>query len=124
LLRLPGRRPALLLSPPLRLAPPPLPASQCIERPVARDRQYPGNDRPPPRCVLVRVAPHLHEHVAHDLLRLVLIPQDAKCETEEPGRQYVVQLGQRALVVRLETARERALLLLTKTFRQGHLDSG
>src|SRR5439155_19615176 len=41
----------------------------------------------------------------------------------DPRRHRVEQLRQRALVARLEAPLERALLLLTKTFRRDHLDS-
>src|SRR6266850_1399203 len=106
-----------------RLAPPPAPAAQGVERPVACNRQYPGQERPAPTIVLVDVAPYLHEHVAHHLLSLVLVLQNAKRQAQNPRRHDVVQLPQRVLVPCLEAPLERALKLLTKTFRRGHLDA-
>src|SRR5947208_11490651 len=106
-----------------RLAPPPPAAAQGVERPVARNRQYPGNERPASLVRLVDVAPYLHEHVADHLLGLVLVLQNAKRQAQDPRRHEVEQLPQRALVPRFEAPLEGALMLLTKTFRRGHLDS-
>src|SRR5438445_5419855 len=105
-----------------RLAPPPPPAAQGVERPVARNRQYPGYKRPAAPVVLVDVTPHLHEHVAHHVLGLVFVLQNAKRQTQDPRCDKVEQLPERVLVPRFEAPLERALVLLTKTFRRGHLD--
>src|ERR1041385_3502411 len=113
----------LRLSPALALAPPAAATAEDVERPVARDPQYPRHQRSSPRVVLVDVAPDLHEHVAHYLLGLVLVVQNAKRETEHPAREEVVQLLERALVPCLEAPLQGALLHLTKTFWRGHLDS-
>src|SRR2546428_314917 len=105
-----------------RLAPPPPPAAQGVERPVARNRQYPGYKRPAAPVVLVDVTPHLHEHVAHHVLGLVFVLQNAKRQTQDPRCDKVEQLPERVLVPRFEAPLERALVLLTKTSRRGHLD--
>src|SRR5437762_2806930 len=105
-----------------RLAPPAPPAAQGVERPVARNRQYPGYERPAASVVLVDVTPHLHEHVAHHVLGLVFVLQNAKRQTQDPRCDKVEQLPERMLVPRFEAPLERALVLLTKTFRRGHLD--
>src|SRR5437867_1288674 len=68
--RPPPPRPAGPL-PPFHLAPPPPPPPQGVERPVARDRQYPWHERAAARVVLINPPPHLHEHVPHHLLGLV-----------------------------------------------------
>src|SRR5438874_1490702 len=72
--------------------------------------------------VLVDVTPHLHEHVAHHVLGLVFVLQNAKRQTQDPRCDNVEQLPERMLVPRFEAPLERALVLLTKTFRRGHLD--
>jgi len=69
------------------------------------------------------VVPDLFEHVADDLLRLVLVVENAKRNTEDPGRHMVVQLREGVLVPGLESPLEGALVYLTKTFWGGHLDS-
>src|SRR5881396_3294398 len=90
-------------------------------RPARRLRPSPLG--PAPSVVLVDVAPYLHEHVADHLLGLVLVLQNAKRQAENPRRHQVEQLPQRGLVPRFEAPLEGALMLLTKTFRRGHLDS-
>src|SRR3989442_1074368 len=97
-------------------------AGAAVERPVARNRQYPGYERPAAPVVLVDVTPHLHEHVAHHVLGLVFVLQNAKRQTQDPRCDKVEQLPERALVSHFEAPLERALVLLTKTFRRGHLD--
>src|SRR5213593_5156388 len=113
----------LRLPPALPLAPPAAPAAQRVEGPVARDRQYPRHEWPAPGVELIHMAPHLHEHVAQDLVRFVLVAQNVQCETADPGRDEVIQLCERAFVACLEAPLEGALLHLTKTFWRGHLDS-
>src|SRR6266699_3909055 len=78
--------------------------------------------RPAAPVVLVDVTPHLHEHVAHHVLGLVFVLQNAKRQTQDPRCDKVEQLPERVRVPRLEAPLERALVLLTKTFRRGHLD--
>jgi len=72
--------------------------------------------------VLIDVAPHLLEHVAHDVLGFRLVLQDAEGDAEHPGGHQVVELGQRSLVPRPQATEQRPLLILTKTFRLAHLD--
>src|SRR5216110_2177612 len=85
------------------------PAAQGVERPVARNRQYPGYERPAASVVLVDVTPHLHEHVAHHVLGLVFVLQNAKRQTQDPRCDKVEQLPERMLVPRFEAPLERAL---------------
>jgi hypothetical protein len=72
--------------------------------------------------MLVDVPPHFHEDVTDNFFRFVLVLQDAIGEAENPRRQRVVQLPERVLVSRLETAHQRAFVLLTETSWRGHLD--
>src|SRR6185503_15935109 len=109
--------------PAIGLAPPAAAPPQRVERAVARDRQDPRREWTTARLVLVDARPHLHEHVPQHLLRLGLVPEDARGEAEHPGPEGVIQLGQGALFARFEAPNEGALVLLTKTFWLGHLDS-
>src|ERR1700751_4122082 len=113
----------LHLLPPLRLAPPPAAPPQLVERPIPREGKDPRGEGTAPRVVLVDVTPHLCEDVTDDLLRIVLVLQDAIGEAEHPGSERVVQVPERALVSRLEPAHQRAFLLLTDTSWRGHLDA-
>src|SRR5690348_10364267 len=113
----------LRLAPALSLPPPAAPAPQGIEGPVACDPQYPRHQWSSPGVVLIDVVPDLHEYIADDLLGLVLVVQDAKRNTEDPGRDEIVQLREGVLVPGLESPLEGALRYLTKTFWGGHLDS-
>jgi len=70
-----------------RFAPPPPSPAQGIERPVARDRQYPGHQRAASGVVLVDVTPHLHEDVAHHFFRLVLVVQNVQYRAQDSRAQ-------------------------------------
>jgi hypothetical protein len=45
------------------------------------------------------------------------------CQTQHPGREVIVQLGQRGFLPGPQPDQERTLLLLTETSWLGHLDS-